>query len=186
MPAMLDIELIKQEKTKALQAIAEELLSVAPIDHHCFQFNTKDIVLNTRPDDFLRSASEWIGIDEHLYIYFFELFGSPDLDSVMQQFDEAKTNKVGDRAYPRRNKELSSYLYIGSSKDVIKRLKEHLGYGSASTYAIQFAYWATSLSLDIGFCCMRFDSSVSKEVLQAMEDAIFEFCRPMLGRMGAR
>jgi hypothetical protein len=65
-------------------------------------------------------------------------------------------------------------------------MREHLGYGSKGTYAMQLVYWAQELNLNIQLFCMRFKTSLNQEVVQAFKDAIWDFVKPMLGRKGAR
>lgn len=95
-------------------------------------------------------------------------------------------NRDKDRAYARAGMP-SKCLYVGSSRSVATRLKEHLGFGSSpKTYALQFAHWAQGLDLSLKFCCARYLDSVPAGVMQALEDALWLELAPMFGRRGSR
>lgn len=182
---MLDLDFIKQEKYKRLQKVADELLSLNPIDQQSFTFNTNELILNKPPERIIQAVSDWVKDRDFLFVYYFSLSEDANLNTIYQRFSEAKKGKVGSRAYPRINSE-SRYLYVGSSREFIKRVREHLGYGYKGTYAMQLAYWTQGLNLNIQLFCMRFKTSINQEVVQAFEDAIWDFVKPMLGRKGAR
>jgi len=182
---MLDLDFIKKEKYKRLQKVADELLSLNPVDQKLFFFSTNELILHKPPERIIQAVSEWVRDRGFLFVYYFSLLEDADLNTVYQRFSEAKKGKVGSRAYPRLNSE-SRYLYVGSSRGFIRRVREHLGYGSKDTYAMQLAYWTQELNLNIQLFCMRFKTSINQEVVQAFEDAIWDFVKPMLGRKGAR
>lgn len=182
---MLDIQSIKQNKAEALREIADELLTIKPLQQKRFVFNTSQIDPENTQNELIENVSEWVGSDNFIYVYFLRLLGNTDPSIVHKAFSEAKKQKVGQRAYPRLNPE-SRCLYVGSSRNFVQRLKEHLGYGYKQTYAMQMVYWATSLELDVELCCMRLHSNISSAVLQAFEDGIWESLKPMLGRRGPK
>ena len=137
------------------------------------------------PKALIQKVSEWESCQKDLFVYYFSLPQNTDLEIVHRKVTEAKKNKVGKRAYPRINS-ASRYLYVGSSKEITKRFKEHLGYSYKGTYAMQLAYWCDDLDLDIVFSCMRFSKKTRVDVIQAFEDGLWDHLNPMLGRRGAR
>ena len=73
-----------------------------------------------------------------------------------------------------------------SSYNLLKRLKEHLGYGAKDTYALQLAHWAREMNLDIEVVCAEYPEGIGQEILQTLEDTLWETLKPMFGRKGQR
>lgn len=108
-----------------------------------------------------------------------------DLAAIAETFPVTKAQARGARAFPRRNLP-SECLYVGSSQSIVKRLREHLGYGAPSTYALQLRHWARPLSLHLEFCCASYAETTHYSVVQTLEDALWESKGPMFGRRGRR
>mgnify|MGYP001559803280 FL=1 len=182
---MLDLQPILEKKSRELHVLADEILKPRSIEHSPpFSFNTNDLKQDESPK-IISAVQEWAGDNKKLYIYYFSLKGDVDLERLVAAFTEAKEYKERTRAYPRFNAK-SKYLYVGSSKEIDKRFKEHLGYGHKGTYAMQLGHWANGLNLNVDFMCMRFETTTTGKVLQAFEDAIWDNFNPMLGRRGAK
>ena len=92
----------------------------------------------------------------------------------------------GDRKFARNNGIESCCLYVGSSVHMAQRLKEHLGFGAAGTYALQLAYWAADLGCGFMLTCATYDDRTPPLAIQTMEDALWDELRPMFGRRGTR
>lgn len=135
--------------------------------------------------DLLRDVSEWAGASKACLYYFECRPAGIDLAKVMTAFASAKARKAGGRAYPRLNAQ-GTCLYVGSSRSLAKRLKDHLGFGAPGTYALQLVHWATPLSLQLDFVCAKYAQGTRPEVVQALEDTLWEIRRPMCGRRGAK
>jgi hypothetical protein len=108
-----------------------------------------------------------------------------DLVKVERTFAKAKAHSSNDRHYPRLNQP-GTCFYVGSSQSVTTRFKEHLGFGAKSTYALQLIHWARPLSLELTFVCAKYAEDTPIEVVQALEDTLWETRRPMFGRQGRR
>ena len=84
----------------------------------------------------------------------------------------------------------SNVLYVGKvERNLKKRFKEHLGFGSASTTSLQLYHWARSiegLDLKLVFCYILFDRSslgqTALKVMEVMEDYFARQKTPLLGR----
>lgn len=165
-----------------LTAIAQRCLAVVPSDYRAWTFNTSNLAAGVMP--LVADVKEWSR--PGAYVYHFQCVGNPDLASALGAFLTAKQRDIGLRSYARPN-EVSPCLYVGGSKSIVTRLKQHLGYSAAKgTYSLQLKHWATSLSLDLTFSCARYNSEHAQDVLQALEDTLWDINRPMLGRRGAR
>ena len=131
---MIDIETIKLKKAEDLRAMAHSLVDLHPIETNIFTFNTRILDPESSPPEIVNDVSIWEKQSKSIFLYYFVLQQDANLDSAYEKITAAKKNKIGKRAYPRINSP-SRYLYVGSSRDFTKRVKEHLGFGYKQTYA---------------------------------------------------
>ena len=102
-----------------------------------------------------------------------------DTVSTFQAFQEFKKKK--ERRCAKLNHP-SSTLYVGSSTTgLMKRVKQHLGDGPRSTYALHLSHWAALQEIEIEI--LQYD--VPREVLQLIEDSISVDLKPAFGKQGA-
>jgi hypothetical protein len=110
------------------------------------------------------------------YIYVIEdLSGDPE--ATFQAFIKYKA--TGNRKCPKAN-EASKVMYVGSSLGGIKRrIKEHKGYGSKSTYALNLDSWFKQP------CRITvYEYDVRPQVLQLIEDSLAHDLEPAFGKRG--
>jgi hypothetical protein len=62
----------------------------------------------------------------------------------------------------------------------------HLGFSASATYALQLVHWARPLLLELDFVCARYAENTPFEVVQALEDTLWETRKPMFGRQGRK
>ncbi len=182
---MVDIEFVKLNKARRLRAIADELINLHPIETRTFKFNTRSLNPESPSLDLVNEISDWEKAQKFTVVYYFSLSKDADPEIVHKKISDAKKRKFAKRAYPRVNPP-SRCLYVGGSRDIAKRVKEHLGFGNRKTYAMNIAFWCRNLNLDIDIVCMCYEPKISKEVIQAFEDGLWEHFKPLLGRKGAR
>ena len=73
-------------------------------------------------------------------------------------------------------------LYCGSvQKNLNKRLKQHLGYGSIQTYSLQLKYWLPEFPLGLEFYYMQFPATYGNAV-RLIEVAISATYSPCVGK----
>lgn len=87
-----------------------------------------------------------------------------------------QTNRVGEGVRA---------LYVGRSKKPRERLKQHLMESSSGTYAIHFEAWASDLDIPIEFRLYAFPGLESR-VVQVIEDSLWDYLSPHLGRRGEK
>jgi len=133
----------------------------------------------------IQEVSDWAGTSKASLYYFDCRSTGIDLAVVERAFAKAKARKTRKRAYPRLNAQ-ATCLYVGSSQSVARRFQEHLGFGASGTYALQLVHWARPLSLELDFVCARYADDTPIEVIQALEDTLWETRKPMFGRQGRR
>lgn len=182
---MIDFESIRKSKADKLREIADNLIKLSPRDNITLNLHASRIKPDIPPDDIIRKLAEWEESQNSIFLYYFALKENTDLAVVHNRITAAKKNKIGGRAYPRINS-VSRVLYVGSSKEITKRFREHLGYGYKGTYAMNLAYWFSDLDTYIDFFCMSCDPNINKDVIQAFEDGLWDNFKPLLGRQGAR
>ena len=114
-----------------------------------------------------------------------QVVNNPDLVEVELAYIKAKAEKKNGRAYSRFIRR-SRVFYVGSSWNLLKRIEEHLGYGAKDTYALQIVHWAGAMNLEIEVICAEYPEGIEKEILQTLEDTLWDTLKPMFGRKGQR
>ena len=100
------------------------------------------------------------------------------------QLDEAR--KSADD-YCRVNSENTNTdtLYVGRSKTLKARLRQHLGAENRGIYSMHLQRWATGNDTEISISYMRFENKEDL-LVQAIEDGLWASLRPAFGRKGER
>lgn len=172
------------QATKRLKELSNRVTGVTPTKTGVIKFSISE-VLNT-PDKLINTvaARSRKGLP---YIYALLISESNGLDAIRESFLTAKTKEKNGRAYARLNKEASYCFYVGSSYDFSKRYKEHIGCGAKATYALQLRHWAQDFpSLQLTLAYAEYHQGTEQDLLQALEDALWEKLKPMFGRQGSK
>jgi hypothetical protein len=185
---MSEIANLGVQAASRMREIADQLGGISPCRASMhFQFGFQD--LGKLPEKDLANALRDIGGRKRQSIYSFHLDSTAKREEFLSVFESSKLKKLGNLAYPRINKGLDELstdcLYVGTSRDTEKRLKEHLGFGDNRTYALHLAKWATSLAGGIQLSVHPFELSEDKlHLLPYLEDALAAELKPLLGRRG--
>ena len=135
------------------------------------------------PAEALATLKAWSATKAR-YIYQFSV--QDDVcEALHGAFEVAKQTRKNDRAYCRLNP-ASPLLYVGSSSDLDSRIKQHLGFGTKGTYAMQLCHWLPAQEGTVHIQVWRFGKEIEGDVVQAIEDGLWAANRPMFGRQGAR
>ncbi len=165
--------------------LSREVDGAVPIDVKEWAIQVSALPQSSDTPTIVREVAAWANKSK-LCLYYFECLPPiPNLDNLAIAFSNAKARDTGFRAYSRLNRQNASF-YVGSSQSVAKRLGEHLGYGASRTYALQFLHWAQPLGLNLRFVCAKYPESTPYEIVQALEDALWEQKQPMFGRQGRK
>jgi len=181
----MEIEKVKKSTIKDLVSIIDDLKNIRFEEKLSYKFNTKNLQNDQYVEDFLNKIKSQINHKKYKYIYTLCLPDNFSTDNVYNRYKNAKENKKSERAYARLNTK-STCIYVGSSKGLIPRIKQHLGFGPKGTYAIQLCYWCENLALEITLNIYAFDNSISMKAFQAFEDGAWNSLKPMLGRQGKK
>jgi hypothetical protein len=76
-------------------------------------------------------------------------------------------------------------LYVGRSKTLRARLRQHLGAESRGVYAMHMLRWASGIDAQIHVSYMKFEGQ-DDLLIQAIEDGLWTSLRPTFGRKGER
>ena len=134
-------------------------------------------------------------------LYFFKIsndeINSKNICKIIQK-KKSKKNSVKYSKVNSENVEINGVenkiLYIGkSSTGFHKRLKDHLGLSSASTYSLQLKTWLEDenlmkVKLELYYLPFNFasleDGFDKNEILELIESSLHYHYRPILGRSG--
>jgi len=117
---------------QSIQSLAGLVSSTQPTAIHQWDIDTRQL------NPFMKQIPPLIGQiselcpGEHLALYCFEII-SPKVNSekILEMYAEAKADKG--RSFARMNN-ASEILYVGSSRSLSKRIREHLGFGFPRPY----------------------------------------------------
>ena len=167
----------------ALAALSEAVDGVLPVEVRSWPIDVAALPEEAAASSLLREVSEWAGASRTCLYYFECRSAGVDLARVEDAFLKAKARKTQKRAYPHLNAQ-GTCLYVGSSRSLATRFRDHLGFGAKGTYALQLVHWAPALSLQLDFVCARYAKDTAPEVIAVLEDALWDARRPMFGRKG--
>lgn len=123
---------------------------------------------------------------DFIYVVQIEPTGEKILESLKELLDLEKYKKTG-HAYPQINDTDGAgiSLYVGRSKNLRARLKQHLGGGSRKVYALHLECWAASMEGNITISYLEFTNQ-NNLLIQAIEDSIWDELKPAFGRRGSK
>ena len=167
----------------ALAGISAAVEGVFPTEVRSWEIDVEALSEEAAASSLVNEVSDWVGASKAC-LYCFECRSTGiDLAKVERAFAKAKARKAHKRAYPHLNAQ-GTCFYVGSSRSLATRFRDHLGFGAKGTYALQLVHWAPPLSLLLEFVCARYAEDTPREVIQALEDTLWEASRPMFGRKG--
>ena len=166
-----------------------------------------DTIENLKESPDLTIKYPWLGEygDKTIYVFLVENFLSDKEEG--KKFDEIKKElkKISQESSNgekillcRRNKKSQTwenvqknnyvYLYVGSSKDIHQRLKEHLFLYKPKTYAMHLEKWFDK-NKTINITMWDFSDFLDGEnsdYLQTIEDLLWNHYQPLFGRQGKK
>jgi len=121
---------------------------------------------------------------DFIYIIAFSPLHESDLNGMRDLLEDARRT---DNDLPRINaiSKATKALYVGRSKTLRGRLRQHLGADNRGVYSLHLQRWATCLTFELTIYFMRFDGA-DNLLVQAVEDGIWASLSPAFGRKGER
>jgi hypothetical protein len=175
---------LPEDARRRLTGLANRVRSMVPVDTGSLLIQTSKLDPEVEQNELLDNLSSQTSKGP-IYLYYFHAVNNFDLAAMERAFKHKKAEEKNERRYPRFNRR-SEFLYVGSSSYISLRFKEHLGYASGKTYSIQLAHWAYGLNLELEFVYAKYPSGLSRDVIQAIEDTLWDTLLPMFGRRGPR
>lgn len=176
-----DLNILAIEK---LESLSKGLSELKPLKTDSLSFTVEQTITN--PEKIIQKARQ-LTERKSPYIYTLCVESEEYLELLRAAFSEARELNTNDRKYARLNKSISPCLYVGSSSDIAKRLKEHIGQGVKQTYALHICHWATDFpQVEIEFDFAQYEKNTNQELLQTLEDVLWEKQNPMFGRQGSK
>ncbi|MFD2679043.1 hypothetical protein [Camelimonas lactis] len=100
--------------------------------------------------------------------------------------DDFLKNKKPDIAYSKLNAfGDNKALYVGRSSNLLGRIKQHIIGGPKATYAMHMSTWAYDLEGLVQIHAAAYPDA-EDDVLQALEDALWDELTPLFGKRGPR
>jgi hypothetical protein len=134
------------------------------------------------------NLSELLPITDLPVIYSISNLNNGASQEIYNSFEKAKNEKFNGRAYSKLNLNdtSSNCLYVGTSqgRTFRKRIREHLGFGSASTYSLHMDTWLPlSANIVIEYFTVSLDSPNSYySALELLEQTLWMQEKPMFGK----
>jgi hypothetical protein len=185
---------LAQQASSALHCLSQNLATISAPPVLNLEFCTDVLIPAQRAPDSLdetfKSISAW-EVKGSSYIYLLRAkVPSAGVAQIRAAFESAKHGRLGARAYARLNPQDPSpsnpVLYVGSSAAITSRIRQHLGYGVPSTFALHLAFWAQALELPLALTIARFPPSVGPTLIGPLEDTLWDDLNPLFGRKGRK
>lgn len=106
-------------------------------------------------------------------------------EALVQSFAQVRGD--ADYALARRNHDHDGQtIYVGSSMEISSRLREHLQKAHVKTFALHLGRWCPAENHVLRVEVQAPEDDTQNEVLQDVEDALWDQYRPLFGRRGAK
>lgn len=154
-------------------------------------FETTFFLSELRQEDAKYGVAKWLSDETWPYssdqptLYVIRLADAATADRLLQ---ELPARSARDFAAPKENVETggSATLYVGSSQEVKKRLREHLWQGHRMTYALHLGRWCRETEGTVVVSVQPILNTYDFQVRQDLEDTVWRLLRPRLGKSGGR
>ncbi len=121
------------------------------------------------------------------FLYYFssqDMMKETEANKAVNALKRAKGAKMRNyTTYNKKKDKDSECIYVGKSlSDIRKRLKDHLGHGSKTTYSLHLNTWWPR-SIPLNFTCARY-SNISPLILTVLEQTLWKQEQPLFGQCG--
>lgn len=120
------------------------------------------------------------------FVYVVRLL-KPSKELVERIWDRLEKARGDERDYCQvnRNHDDPGAIYVGRSRTLRSRLRQHLGSESRRVYAMHMQRWAGKIDAEVSISYLRFDGAENL-LVQAIEDGLWSSLKPALGKKGGR
>lgn len=146
--------------------------------------------LDHYPEQLLSGLSAWAAKERVIYSFIVLEGKSPA--ELLKEFKRSKDREYlkekdqkNRKGFAKDNQPFET-LYVGSSKNLDSRLRQHFGYKNKTTYSMQLKHWLNTdsierLEINVWKYCL-----VDQKIVQAIEDHLWDTLMPMLGKRGGK
>lgn len=172
---------IENSMRRRLKAIQELNLG----NHQIVEFDVDKVCQDSKSAESFRNSLKDCDDLKILYSLTLKSFGKlGSSQGLVKAFLERKG--ISDRSYARfNNPGDSNVIYVGSSASLRDRVKQHLGFGPKSTYALQLGDWLKGHEVT---CTLEYFAVSTQEqrTLEDIEDGYWQLLRPLFGKKGGK
>lgn len=171
----------------SLQAISQQVSTLRFGTVHERTYPLAQIRNGVPENDLKAWLDEELGPDARLpAIYSIQADTVETAKMLRAEFEVAKQKKQ--LALPRLNlvDAETSALYVGSSRNIRQRVKQHLWKGPDRTYAMHMKHWVPDAPGCVTLRVQSVQMTTEREALQIVEDTLWRKLTPMFGKAGAR
>jgi hypothetical protein len=141
-----------------------------------FTFKVYDLSLNYFDENIESNIST-----KNSVVYIIKVNDSYDLTDVFEKYksenNEVKLSKIN------KSNKASKVLYVGSVLSNFKgRIKQHLGFGSKSTYSMKLDKWAKTKKLEITIEYFLINDLRSELTIRILEKKLAVLLKPQFGK----
>lgn len=164
---------------RALRALARPGITSLIADLQGLSAHSIEQLLASVPTGYRKSEKG----DDYVYIIQSE-GGQKHVAALSTLFAQAR-NAHADYSRMNRENMPTATLYVGRSKTLRARLRQHLGAEGRGVFSLHLARWAATTHGKVHISMLRF-SGTDDLLVQAIEDGLWSFLRPAFGRKGER
>lgn len=172
------------EAGKMMSRVADEVTKLALSPVQRIEFSLTHVA---NADALRHQLGEWSLPDEgEFVVYRFQTEAPGDFHAAFPE-SSTRTYKLS------RKNELTDdgvTLYVGSSRSFASRLQQHFGFGYEGTYALHLKRWVPEplcrTPLVLEYWTVLNSTKARPEVLQTLEDYLWDHSRPVFGRRGSK
>lgn len=173
---------------QSLRGLAERVENNEILEVRVFDYRLAEICL-AEAKELQITLDDWDQAHPgSVYIYSFIADQRSTTAQCKKAFAGAKSAKNQNRKFARLNggAESTRTLYVGSSRSLASRMKQHLGFSYPGIYSLQMSSWCAGLLGGFNIEILRLGADCASDVAQAIEDHLWSLSRPAFGRRGAR
>lgn len=182
-----EFESALESAAQQLQSVQQTLKSISCPEVICLTINLRDLALEPIEeliDDVPSGYRKADKGNDYIYVIRVPTGHEHQVAGLCAQLKEARRSADDYCRINSENKNTDA-LYVGRSKTLKARLRQHLGAENRGIYSMHLQRWATGKDIDISISYMQFENKEDL-LVQAIEDGLWASLRPAFGRKGER
>jgi hypothetical protein len=175
---IIDAGKLNAELEKCLTGLKDKFGSIQPVDSRVITIDKVSAYTAEELKDDLE-------VKGGKAIYIFSSEQKPDTNKKDKLSNEYKFSQENKGAQWEKPRDGTYCLYVGSGKDIGRRLKEHLGIvENKKAYALHLSKWWPAAKVSI--TVFQFDEKTTHDDMQQIEDLLWDKYKPLFGKKGLK